>query len=225
MSVPPTSKGVVEFEDAADETARGQELEARTVGGTTAGERGFWLIWGLRKMQLPGVTNTWHPSQYSHILEMFLIWHRETNFNERLKVSHKAKLWSVQPERRPWSQVSTSLQGTSYNHSPMSCSCLTFCISVPWSIYCCFWGGLAGGVRSPLNLHAHAAAIKQTTANHNEQKVVCLQKRIQWQKICLRNLPNSLLLGGHSWPNLDQQNRGLDPKINQGVAADNVLYI
>lgn len=39
MSVPPTSKGVVESEDAADETARGQELEAGTVGGTTAGER------------------------------------------------------------------------------------------------------------------------------------------------------------------------------------------
>lgn len=41
MSVPPISKGVTESEDAADVTARGQELEAKTVGGTTAGERGF----------------------------------------------------------------------------------------------------------------------------------------------------------------------------------------
>lgn len=62
MSVPPTTKRVLESEDATDETARGQELEAWTVGGTTAGERGFGLIWGLRKMQLPGLTNTWIPS-------------------------------------------------------------------------------------------------------------------------------------------------------------------
>lgn len=33
MSVPPTSKGVSESEDATDETARGQELEDGTVRG------------------------------------------------------------------------------------------------------------------------------------------------------------------------------------------------
>ena len=41
MSVPPTSKGVLESEDATDETARGQELADRAVGCTNS-----------RKMQL-----------------------------------------------------------------------------------------------------------------------------------------------------------------------------
>ena len=36
MSVPPTSKGVLESEDATDETARGQELGSRVVEGTNS---------------------------------------------------------------------------------------------------------------------------------------------------------------------------------------------
>lgn len=36
MSVPPGSKEVLESSDATDETARGQELEDRTFGGTNS---------------------------------------------------------------------------------------------------------------------------------------------------------------------------------------------
>lgn len=36
MSVPPTSKGVLESEDVTDKMVRGQELEDRTVGGTNS---------------------------------------------------------------------------------------------------------------------------------------------------------------------------------------------
>lgn len=42
MSVPPTCKGVLESEDATDETARGQELGDWTVGGTNSGREGVF---------------------------------------------------------------------------------------------------------------------------------------------------------------------------------------
>lgn len=65
---------------------------------------------------------------------------------------------------------------------------------------------------------------KQPQTTMSREAFVC-RSVFNGRKFASGNLPNSLLLGVHSWPSLDQQNRGLDPKINQGVAADNVLFI
>lgn len=217
MSVPPTSKRVLESEDATDETARGQELEAWTVGGTTAGERGFGLIWGLRKMQLPGVTNTWIPSievikapKWLYLgdqqAEAALLGGKVDTFTQQQnyevcnqKEAHCCALTAL---------TSTSLQGALFNQS--SCYCLTFCISVSLSIYSLFFEGLASGVRSPLNF-----AIKQTT-RHRREVFVC-RSMFDGKSFALENLPNSLLLGVHSWPDFDDQNRGLDPKMDPWI--------
>lgn len=180
MSVPPTSKRVLESEDATDETARGQELEAWTVGGTTAGERGFGLMWGLRKMQLPGVTNTWIPS--IEVIKAPKRPHFGGGFQptEAALLGGNVDTFTQQQNYEVCNQkeapccaltalASTSLQGALFSQSSTSCYCLTFCIVfTPFF----FFEGVASGVPSPLNFHAHVAAIKQTTP-HSREAFVC----------------------------------------------------
>lgn len=183
MSVPPTSKRVLESEDATDETARGQELEAWTVGGTTAGERGFGLMWGLRKMQLPGVTNTWIPS-----IEVIKA-PKRPHFGDGFQPTEAALLGG---------NIDTFTQQQNYevcNQKEAPCCALTALAStslqgalfssVQYLLLFFFFEGVASGVPSPLNFHAHVAAIKQTTPHRSEQRGVCLQTHIQWKIICL----------------------------------------